>query len=186
MRWDHSPFPVPTGNHKLVFYICESISIIPHIYMWYNIHFYYFLDFTYELYSVFLSLWLISLTVIFPQLTSLQIAEFYYLWLSNIPLCVCVCVFIHSSVDKHLVRLHTLPILNNAAMNTGVYVPFWISVFIFSGYVSRTRIAMWCGSSVFSFWSLFILFSTVTAIIDIPISIIHGFCFLHILTICYL
>ena len=122
MRWDPSPFPVPTGNHKLVFCICESISIIPHTHTHTHthIHFYYFLDFTYELYHVCLSLWLISLTIIFPRLTLLQIAEFYFLWLSNVPVCVCVCVFfIHSSVDKHLICHHTLPIFNNAAMNIG-------------------------------------------------------------------
>ena len=40
--------------------------------------------------------------------------------------------FIHSSVDGHLGWFHVLPILNSAAMNTGVHVSF--SVMVSSGY----------------------------------------------------
>ena len=36
--------------------------------------------------------------------------------------------FIHSSVDGHSGRFYVLAIANNAAMNTGVHVSFWITV----------------------------------------------------------
>ena len=41
--------------------------------------------------------------------------------------------FIHSSVDEHLDCFHVLAIVNNVAMNIGIYVPF--SVMVSSGYV---------------------------------------------------
>ena len=41
--------------------------------------------------------------------------------------CVCVCVwyhiFIHSSIDRHIVCFHSLATVSNAAMNTGVWLP---------------------------------------------------------------
>ena len=59
-------------------------------------------------------------------------AKFHpFLWLSNIPLCVCMCVyhifFIHSSVDRYLGCFCILAIVNKAAMNIEVHVTFWIS-----------------------------------------------------------
>ena len=49
--------------------------------------------------------------------------------------------FIHSSVDKHLGYFHMLTIVNSATMNTEVYVSFQIRVFVFSGYMCKSRIA---------------------------------------------
>ena len=44
---------------------------------------------------------------------------------------------------------HILPIINNAVMNIGVSVSFWISVFIFFRYIPRSGIAGSYGRSVF-------------------------------------
>ena len=55
---------------------------------------------------------------------------------------------VYSPVDGHLGCSHVLAIVNSAAMNIGVHIPFWI--IIFSGYMSRSVIAGWDGSSVFN------------------------------------
>ena len=70
-----------------------------------------------------------------------------------------MCVYTHiffilSSVDGHLGYSHTLAMVNNAALKTGVRVSFRMSVFVFFGYISRSEIAGSYGSS--SFWFLFI------------------------------
>ena len=71
----------------------------------------------------------------------LQMAWFCsFLWLSSIPVCVCVCVyhifFIHSSVNGHLGSFHVLAIVTSAAMNIGVHLSFWIIVL--SRYIPRS------------------------------------------------
>ena len=58
--------------------------------------------------------------------------------------------FIHSSVDRHLGCFHDLAIVNSAAVNIGVHVPFWIIVF--SGYMPSSGIAGSYGNSIFSFF----------------------------------
>ena len=47
--------------------------------------------------------------------------------------------FIHSSVDGHIDKFHVLAIVNSAAVNNGIHVPF--SVLISSGYMPRSGIA---------------------------------------------
>ena len=70
-------------------------------------------------------------------------------------MCVCVYIyhifFIQSSVVGHLGCFHILAIVNNAVVNIEVHVSFWINVFIFFRYISRSGIAGSYGSSIFSF-----------------------------------
>ena len=48
--------------------------------------------------------------------------------------------FIHSSVGGHLHCFHILAVINNAAMDTQVYVSFLINVFVFFGYIPRVEL----------------------------------------------
>ena len=52
--------------------------------------------------------------------------------------------FIHSSVDGHLGCFHVLDILDSAAMNIGIHVPF--SFMVFAGYMPSSGIAGSYGS----------------------------------------
>ena len=59
--------------------------------------------------------------------------------------------FIHSSTDGHLGCFHMLVTVNNAAVDIGMLMLFWISVSGFSGYISRSRLSELKGRSIFNF-----------------------------------
>ena len=74
-----------------------------------------------------------------------------FLWLSCSPLCL----YTTSSLPIHLLILHLdsfhiLTIANNVAMNIGVHLSFRISVLIFFGYITRSRIARSYSNSIFN------------------------------------
>ena len=101
------------------------------------------------------TLWLTSLSII-SQCSSmlLQMSAFpYFSWLSCIPLHIHThhIFFIHSFIERHLGGFHILATVNNAVVNMGVHISLWYPVFIFTEYVSRSKIAGSYGSSIFNF-----------------------------------
>ena len=120
----------------------------------------------------------------------LQMVKFisFYGWV----VFLCVCVWAHVHVPQFLYpficgwtlrcldSFHLLATINNAAMNVGIHVSFWISLFFFFWYIPRSRIT---GSCVVLFL-VFLrkLFSAVAAPIYILTNSLRGSSFLHSLT----
>ena len=84
--------------------------------------------------------WLTSLCITSSRFIHLirTDSNMFFLWLSNIPLCICI-TFLSSSVDGHLGCFHVLTIVNSALMNNGIHVSF--SVLVSSGFMPRSGIA---------------------------------------------
>ena len=90
-----------------------------------------------------------------------QRARFHsYLWLSNILLCVCVCIHTASSfsthftithINGHLGYFHILAIVNNVAVYIGTHISFQYSIIGFFGKKPRSGIAGSYGSSICNF-----------------------------------
>ena len=61
-------------------------------------------------------------------------------------------LFIHSSIDGHLGCFHIFAIVNNSAMNMGIYIYIWVRIFIFFRYIPKSRISESYGGSIFNFF----------------------------------
>ena len=109
-------------------------------------------------------------------------APFFFL-LCSIPLCKCTIVFwSHSFADGHLGCFQYLPIVNCAAMNSGVHRFSWIGVSGFLGYNCSSRILGQNAVPFLVFWGNSIQFSTVASPVCIPTNSALGFPLLHILS----
>ena len=95
-------------------------------------------------------------------------AVFHYIYLH----------LLYLSVNEHLDCSHFLAVVNGAAVNIMMHIFYWI--IISSEYMSRSDIAGSYGNSIYSFWGISVLFSTVATPIYFPANSVGGFSFLHI------
>ena len=90
-------------------------------------------------------------------------------------------MFIHLFLDDYFRWFPTLDVVNNAAMNIGKCVTFWIFVSAVFGYVPRSGITGSYGNSLLIIWEA----SIVAAPIYVPASSVLRLHFLHILANTY-
>ena len=64
-----------------------------------------------------------------------------FLWLNDIPLCLCQILFLRSSLSVPLVCFHVLVVINNAAVNMGVQISLRESYFATFRHIPRSGIA---------------------------------------------
>ena len=118
---------------------------------------------------------------------------FVFVWLSNISLCISLCIYtIHSSVDELLCCFRILAIINNAIINNAsmsieVCISFPISDFFFNfGKYPEVKLLNHKAVLALFFWGITILFSIVTISIYNPTNSTQGFLFSTSSTTCYL
>ena len=96
----HNAPPPPTGSHKTVLYIYETISLL------YFAGLFFWIIHIYDIYYLSFSVWLISVSIMSSK--SIYVTAngkiVFFSWLSSIPLCVsvCVCVYLSIYLPHHL------------------------------------------------------------------------------------
>ena len=116
----------------------------------------------------------------------------FFLWL--IFHCIYIYIYIYIYTHTHTSHLlypsiyqwvlrpfHILPTVNNAAKNIQVHIPFWISIFVFFGKISKSGIVGSYGSSNFfkSQFYLFILLYNIVLVLPYMVLIFWGASILH-------
>ena len=176
------PSPSPSGSHLFILWTWKLLSV----------HLFSFADFTYKWnHTVFIFLWLISLSIIPSRCIHVAMSGKIssFLWLRNIPfVCMHMCIYMHichvfinSSIDGYLNCFCILAFVNNAAINTEVYISFQIEVFVFLNIYPGVGFLDHMVVLFLLFWGISILFSIVAALICIPTNSAWEFLFLHIL-----
>ena len=138
--------PSPLVNHKIIFYVCDSISAlqisssvpffwIPHISI-----------------SMSFSFWPTSFCMTVSRSIHVSIKWHYSVPLydlSSITLYMCTTSSLSIHADGHLGCFRVMAIVDSASVNIRVRASFW--VMIFSKHMPKSGIAGSYGSSVFSF-----------------------------------
>ena len=105
--------------------------------------------------------WLISLSIMFSRsIHTVAKGETFFFFYGQVAIMSHSCLmshscFVHSSTDGHLGCFHILAIVNNAALNIGVLMFFWISVLGSFRYTPRSGITGSKGRSTFNFFRCF-------------------------------
>ena len=97
--------------------------------------------------------WHISLSIVFSRsIHAVTKGKTFFLWPSSIPLCKCPIVVLstHLLVDAWAASI-SWAIVNNTAVNIGVFMFFWICVLGSFGYIPRSGITGSKGKSIFNF-----------------------------------
>ena len=74
---------------------------------------------------------------------------------------------LYSLINRHLDYFHTLAIVNNIAVSTGIYISLWDNDFVSYEYVFWTEIAISCGRLFLIFWVISMLFSVMAVLVYI-------------------
>ena len=103
-----------------------------------------------------------------------------FLWLKNIllhvytVLCLFVCWWTLGLFPPFIISVDISTIVNNAAMNTGMYVSVWILFPSPFGHIPRRGTVGSWATSMFNFWGITELFSTAVTPFYIPTAMHKG------------